>query len=176
MSVFETGMPSSVGARTAEYRVDAAGGVMYRTYGLVVTGGVALLTILTMPKHWPNVVSMVPAVVFLALLAGPTIWLWRSLAAHQRRMRLMREAAQGGPWAQARVLDAHASYAGRIKGRWSFQRTRLRLGFTDPNTGQPRDAGIELYLHPDEHIVSGQVIWVRCHPTLPEPIFVPVHG
>ena len=156
--------------------MDAASGGMLRTYGLVVIGVIAAVTVLTMPKHWPNVVSMAPAMLFLAVLVGPMIWLLRSRTAHTHKVRLMREAALGGTWVQARILNVQANYGGRVKGRWSFQRTHLRLGFTDPKTGQPRDAATDLYVHPEENIVPGQVIWVRCHPSFPEPVFVPVQG
>lgn len=149
---------------------------MFRTYGLVASGVVALLTILTIPSYWTNVGSMASAIGLLAVLAGSILWLSRSLSAHRHKLRLMQEAARGGAWVQARVLDVQTSYVGHVGRRWSFQRTRLRLWFTDPNTGHPRDFGSDLYLHPEEHIVSGQVIWVRCHPTLPEPVFVPVCG
>lgn len=176
MGWFESGVPSNVRARAAEYRVDAAGGSMFRTYGLVVSGGAAALTILTMPKHWPNVVSMAPAMAFVALLVVPMIWLSRTRAAHRHKVRLMREAALGGAWVQARVLQIQTSYSGGARGRWSFQRTHLRLVFTDPNTGLPREVRSGLYMHPEEKLVSGQVIWVRCHPAFPEPVFVPVQG
>lgn len=149
---------------------------MLRTYGLVACGGVALLSILTLANHWPNVVSMVPTVGFAALLIVPMVLLSRSRAAHQHQVRLMREAALGGAWVQARVLQVQGSYFGRARGRWTFQRTHLRLGFTDPKTGQPREVRSDLYMHPEEKLVSGQVIWVRCHPSFPEPVFVPVQG
>lgn len=176
MGWFEKGVPSNVRARAAEYRVDDAGGSVFRTYGLVVVGVVATVTVLTMPKHWPNVVSMAPAMLFLALLVGPLILLSRSRTAHGHKIRLMREAGLRGTWVQARILHVQAGIVGRLKGRWSFQRTHLRLGFMDAKTGQPREVSGDLYLHPEEHIVAGHVIWVRCHPTLPEPVFVPVQS
>lgn len=149
---------------------------MFRNYGLVVLAVVAAVTVLTMPKHWPNVVSMAPTLGVLAVVAGPFLWLWRSRTTHGREVRLMQEAALGGTWVQARILDVRPGFVGHLKRHWSFQRTHLRLGFSDPKTGQPRELASDLYLHPEEHVVAGQVLWVRCHPTLPEPVFVPVQG